>query len=152
MSEESDLLRSEILAHRNCGRLTYVVESRRFEIDNPKVEPLPIIDKFVGRNGYEGLGQGWHEVNQRQARLILQQILHKDLAYQGKIMGAGTAEEFAHRFLSQFGEKSRYFTNNDFADEGPFRQWTPLTKATFDAGVVCLGSKLIGMIWVEDED
>lgn len=30
--------------------------------------------------------------------------------------------------------------------------WTPISQATFDAGVVVVDKKNIGMIWVEDED
>ncbi|MCY8452028.1 hypothetical protein MOC98_03925 [Bacillus spizizenii] len=30
--------------------------------------------------------------------------------------------------------------------------WSPISQATFDAGLVVIDKKKIGMIWAEDED
>ncbi|WP_254610248.1 hypothetical protein [Bacillus tequilensis] len=48
-----------------------------------------------------------------------------------------------------------YYTNADVdVQSGDVRlsSWSPITQATFDAGLVVIDKKKIGMFWVEDED
>ena len=52
------------------------------------------------------------------------------------------AEQLTDRFFGLFGDGLRFFTNN----------WCPATDATFDEGILVLGAKSCGCLWVEDED
>jgi hypothetical protein len=65
----------------------------------------------------------------------------------------------ADRFLASFGTDGvHYFTNADFgarADPAFTLSsfgWNPVTAATFDTGVLVVGPRRCGCLWVEDED
>ncbi len=72
-----------------------------------------------------------------------------------ELMSAARAAELA----DQFGTGGvRFFTNGTF-HEPPEAQrirsgasWTPVTPATFDTGVLVMGPRCSGCLWVEDED
>ena len=102
----------------------------------------------------------YRTINKIEAVEILTRILHEDMAYESEIMPMKSARNLAAEFLRQFQEgQSRFYTNIDFGTEkqtgpnswaGP--QWNPVTDATFDAGVIAIGSKRAACLWVEDED
>lgn len=84
----------------------------------------------------------YREIDEVEARSSAISILFRDLAYNTEVMPLPQAERLADSFLAQFGSDGKYFTNN----------WTPATEATFDAGILVIGQKLCGCLWVEDED
>lgn len=100
------------------------------------------------------------EIDKLAARDVIRLVLHKDLAYGSVVMPEDRAAELTDRFLEQFCSDTRYFTNGtwhippevrtDGVSCGP--SWTPATLATFDAGVLAVGLKRSGCLWVEDED
>ena len=45
-----------------------------------------------------------------------------------------------------------YFSNGDFFEGSSSHSWNPATQATFDTGVLIVGSERAGCLWVEDED
>jgi hypothetical protein len=84
----------------------------------------------------------YREIDKASARLTVQRLLHRDLAYSAEIMPERQAEQLAEEFFAQFGSGARFFTNNG----------CPVTAATFDEGVLVLESHRSGCLWVEDED
>ena len=152
MDDEIESLKAEIISKRRVGEVVFIIQDRRFNITNQEIDPVPILDKFLQRTGFLPLGKAWFEIQKSSATSHLENILHRDLAYNGKIMGKGMAEEFAQRFLSLFSQKARYFTNGNFGGHSHLGTWTPITSATFDTGVVCLDAERIGSLWILDED
>jgi hypothetical protein len=78
-------------------------------------------------------------------------ILYEDLAYHVELMPHTDAQLLAGAFVAQFEAPARYFTNGEFVN-GTLSQFTPMTEATFNTGIVVLGLSSAGILWVEDED
>lgn len=70
--------------------------------------------------------------------------------YQSKAMTSERAKNLAEQFLALF-EDARFFTNGIFNENGS-HEFNSITDATLDAGVICVNSTNIGILWVEDED
>lgn len=97
------------------------------------------------------------EIDAELARANLVHILHSDLAYDSQIMSLERAEELASQFIQEFGRPPcRFFTNGRFEQDaggGLFlRTFHPATEATFETGVLVLGSAESACVWVADED
>jgi hypothetical protein len=94
------------------------------------------------------------EVKRSEARRIIALMLGADMAYRVGLMPAEEAEEMAESFLENFpSEHSRFITNiqvleDDLSNIGS----SPMTRSTFDAGVLCVAEPVAGCIWFEDED
>jgi hypothetical protein len=73
-------------------------------------------------------------------------------------MSEAAATALAAEFLSRFGETARFYTNGTFPphDErrpaGWMGSWDPITRATFDTGVIAVDDVTVGLLWFEDED
>jgi hypothetical protein len=88
-------------------------------------------------------------IEKQEADAIAIQLLHVDLAYGTTIMSLGRARELWQRFLTLFDRQlASYATNTNSV----LTSWMPATKATFDMGVLVLGTTRIGCLWIEDED
>jgi hypothetical protein len=64
------------------------------------------------------------------------------------------AGKLAGAFLDEFaGCASRFYTNGNFhlPPDAPI-EWSAVTGATFDTGVLIVGETRAGCLWVEDED
>jgi hypothetical protein len=94
----------------------------------------------------------YQEIDEFTARRLIFLILHRDLAYNSEVMPESRATELADRFLGQFSVGARFFTNGTFYERQRHTTWNPVTEATFDTGVLILGPKCSGCLWVEDED
>jgi hypothetical protein len=102
----------------------------------------------------------YKEIDEAAARRLVCRVLHRDMAYNAEVMPEPRAAALADAFLAQFGPGTRYFSNGlwhlprviraDGVVSGP--SWDPVTPATFDAGVLAIGHKISGCLWVEDED
>jgi hypothetical protein len=68
-------------------------------------------------------------------------------------MSLSEAKQLLLRFFSFFAADCQFFTNASFNnDYSRIKSWNPITKATFDTGVVIVNTHRIGILWVEDED
>lgn len=144
-----------IARQRKYGHPTCAVHDRTAAGDPRSY--LAVIDEFISTFGFTGLGEGWIEVNIQAAKTLVREILFKDLAYSVAMMSEDEAAQLTERFFALFDASVRCFTNGNLViqDADPTevpRSWNPISEATFDAGVVCLGSSRIGILWVEDED
>jgi hypothetical protein len=158
MEAEIARLREQVIAERNWGIVTVEVTKRPAE---DKCNIAALIDVWVARHGFQGIGDSWLEVRHEEALSLLEYVLSRDLAYDDStIIPAERARSLATRFLELLSPSARYFTNgafhlppqrlNEHVVQGP--SWTPLTQATFDTGVIALDQQHIGIIWVQDED
>jgi hypothetical protein len=101
----------------------------------------------------------YREIDEPSARKLATLILHRDLAYGCPLMPLDKAARLATEFLDQFGGSASYFTNGTFHESRRLSStvseggsWHPVTEATIDTGVLILGPKKSGCLWVEDED
>lgn len=139
----------EILAVRDCGVVHCGVSS------HPSLSLAELATEF----GLATDLASYKEIDAESARWLAELVLNQDMAYNSEIIPAVRAAELAGRFLAQFGtEGVRYYTNGTF-HEGRGQKltwsgasWDPVTAATFDTGVLILGSRCSGCLWVEDED
>src|SRR5262245_48376011 len=121
-----------------------ILAARRFGVVHCGVSSLsaPTIAELAQEFGLRNDAGCYREIDEASARLSVRRLLHRDLAYSAEIMPERQAEQLTERFFAQFGSGARFFTNN----------WCPATNATFDEGVLVMGSHRSGCLWVEDED
>lgn len=136
-----------ILEERKAGHL----KCRVIERPAKSGSETQILDDFVAKFGFVGLGDEWKPIHRDNAQLIAQIVLQRDLAYGFALMSEERARELATQFLELFAAEARYFTNGEF-DKTGLRMWSGLTKATFDSGIIGLDSRHLGILWVQDED
>lgn len=97
-------------------------------------------------------------ISRETARLIVERAFTRDLAYGVRLMQPKAAADVAaHLLASHSNPKSGYYTNldpDDFLNADDLSSWTctPLTEATFDAGVIIQTDSSYTCVWVEDED
>jgi hypothetical protein len=91
----------------------------------------------------------YREIERAEADAIAAHILQADLAYGSCVMSGSRAANLWRRFVALFeGQDVRFATN-----AGSFPgSWNPATSATFDLGVLVIGTSKAGCLWVEDED
>jgi hypothetical protein len=136
---------------RDCG-VVHCGVLERADASLPEVVEAAGLSPEVGR---------LRAIDEPSAQRLIARLLHRDLAYDYEMMPVEDAVAMTERFLEPFrGESPRYFSNGDFHTQ-PVRQdpesnasaaWNPMTTATFDTGVIVLGSARSGYLWVEDED
>ena len=90
-------------------------------------------------------------------RAILVGILHRDLAYGNRLLSLARAEELAGQVMQRFtGPSVRFLTNGQFKQGTAaglvLSHWDPATDATFDTGVLMLGTTESGCVWVVEEE
>jgi hypothetical protein len=137
---DASILRDSILRERDCGIVTMDVRA---------IGALSI-DTYVTTFGFTPLADGWRSLDRKNALRILQRVLERDLAYDTPLMEVARARLLAESFLSLFSASARYFTNGSLEPDGS--GWDPITKSTFDHGVIAHDDHSIGIIWVQDED
>jgi hypothetical protein len=140
--EDVIALARDLLTSREAGN----VMLRWSEVGRP-LPPRDAADDLVRRPGYAPLGDSWVEVPRTRAREILAKNLSTEAAYDTPQMSLLAAEALADRFLDLVGSNAVYFTNHQ-----SYGGCMPLTRATFDSGVVAVAPDRVGMVWTEDED
>ena len=125
----------------------------------PGLDARDVADTVAGSVRYKAIGQRWVPLRADEAARVLCLVLTQDLAYGATLMAASVAERLAADFIAHVGCEASFFTNGSWAEaptvsggivRGP--SWQPITAATFDAGVVGVGSEHAAILWVEDED
>ncbi len=133
---------------RDCGRVTCAIFHREQVL--PRNERL----NFLGLRNLPD--HQWIEVSHDEAKDLLIEFLTHDLAYRYEIMPATDAAELIDAYLKNFENNTRMLTNttmfNRDSDPAGSYQLTPLTDATFDAGILFEDGGVVGILWVEDED
>jgi hypothetical protein len=140
----------DIVAARNCGVVRCGLSS----------QPGPTVSELAREFGLRDDAACYRQTDEPTARRVVHGILHKDMAYNSEIMSEARASELTALFFEQFGDGAKLFTNGTFHEErrqlsptvwsGP--SWDPVTEATFDTGVLIIGPRISGCLWIEDED
>lgn len=136
-------------AKRDAGYITCEIGCRKHS------STLHDVNHFVKCYGYHELGDQWNAVDEQTARHLMTYILSKDLAYEFTLSSKSIASELCDYFFDYFADVPTYYINADVVVHSGYVElssWTPISQATFDAGLVVADKKKIGMIWVEDED
>lgn len=90
-----------------------------------------------------------------KAEGILATLLWKDMAYSAEIISLEYAQQLARHFVMTQKAGTKFFSNADWQaslDHSNGFGWTPFTDATYDGGVIAVGSNYASCIWFEDED
>jgi hypothetical protein len=107
----------------------------------------PSVDQLAEEFGLETVPS--IEIEAEEAHSIMQFVLQRSLAYNSRLMAPERAAELATLFLAQFrSEGTQYYTNGGFMRG----KWMPATLSTFDTGVLVVGPRCSGCLWVEEED
>jgi hypothetical protein len=107
--------------------------------------------------GLKGDASLYHQVDAEMARAILIGILHRDLANGDRLLSLSRAEDLAGQVMQRFtGAGIRFLTNGQFKHGAAaglvLSHWDPATDATFDTGVLMLGTAESACVWVAEED
>jgi hypothetical protein len=118
---------------------------------NSQLSDVEPIDEYVSSLGFNKIGSSWIAINVTQAKLVLEAVLHKDLAYTScEQMTIDAAKKVASDFIACFCADAKFFTNGRWHEKNA--SWMAVTESTFDGGVVAFDEHLLGIIWVEAED
>jgi hypothetical protein len=148
--------RLRVKAAREYGVVHCEFRNRRDVSDSD--DPRVVADAFVHSLGFRPLGKDWRALPRGNATDVLERILSQDLAYGGQTMTETAAKELSLEFTNFFPGDEPFYTNGvfppreEYEDGGWAGSWDPITKATFDTGVIAIGSDLVGLLWIEDED
>jgi hypothetical protein len=93
---------------------------------------------------------GMVRLNKADAAHVLAVAGATSLAHEACSPRKGQVEE-AKRALDDFAPDAAFFSNGEWK-EGPSRSWYPLTRATFDCGVIGFDRDHAFIFWVEEED
>jgi hypothetical protein len=158
--------RARVQKVRACG-VVHLAEGTRADLGRALAgeiaiqgDPRSVADALARGLDFHALGRRWRELARPDAHAVLAAVLTRDLAYDRELMDESKARALADEFLRQFGPNARFFTNREFrrqaADASEWVQrtaeWDPVTRATFDTGVVVVDVDRAGLLWFEDED
>jgi hypothetical protein len=126
--------------------------------DAPSVRQEQIAAEIASKLGYPTsdfpIGEILLEVSLEEAARVMAYIANGSLAYGWRQPGRPSVIKDAIAALREMKPGARFFTNGDWGDpriESP-KGWTPLSKATFDAGVLGFDGETAFIVWTEDED
>ena len=137
---------NRIIKDRNNGRISV----RTISNSNYKLAGLLDDLHFEPKSNY------LKECDIFYAQEVLKTILWKDLAYSFEQISESDAKKRANFLVSLFSDElTLFYTNGDWKNYHTNKSntgWSPLTKSTFDAGVLFVNELVCTSIWVEDED
>jgi hypothetical protein len=146
-----------IRARRNAGRVSCALLKHTND-----ASATALADRAVQQVGLRALGEGWLEISESDAEAIATGVLHRDLAHGAEMMPLPAAAELAGELLALVTPPVRCFTNGEWAEAfgddaaslEPLESvgFDPISDATLDAGIVCVGEGVTVLLWVEDED
>lgn len=147
-------LESEVRSKRQIGVVTMLTAPRP-----PGLPARDVADLLAASARYRALGERGVSLPQDKAARLVQDVLARDLAYDGQVMRSADAAHLAAGFIAHVGDDAEFFTNGSWCEAAVVTptvtrgaSWDPLSGATFDAGVVGVGDDRAAMLWVEDED
>jgi hypothetical protein len=91
-------------------------------------------------------------IDTRTARRVLAHTLAFALASDERLLEADTAARLADSVIDAFPDAARWWTNGTLGLPGPRSQWTPLTTAAYDTGVIGVSAERVLVVWFMDED
>jgi hypothetical protein len=149
-------LHQTLNAIRDCGQVTFLVNDY---CEETFADLLQAADFIAQQAGFSHLIQ-WRPINDHHARLLVLNVLHKDMAYQTVLMNIEKAQELTDKVFAAFGDSAALFTNGIFHEVKhlnglhafQMKDWMPLTHSRFDTGIVAVLPQRVGIFWVQDND
>jgi hypothetical protein len=141
--------RDVLFTKRDAGKVTCSIIGRN------QCSSLEDMNHFVQQLGFQGIDNSWDSVDEQMARRIITYVLSMDLAYDSDLDSTPIAGELCDYFISLFSFQAEYYTNAHFdEDSGHFRleEWSSISSATFDTGIIVVDQDKMGILWAEDED
>jgi len=142
-------IKEKILHLRDSGKVYCDIIAR----NNQDIKKSLI--EFCEKIGFS-TNENLREIDKVIAIKIMRLILMKNLVYDSQIMTNEQANNLANDFCFLFEDNTKFFTNGNFEEKisGEFflKSWKPMTKYMCDTGVFSINKKLVGCLWVEDED
>lgn len=126
--------------------------------DVPSVRQGQIAAEVASKLGYPTsdfpIGEILQEVSLEEAAKVMAYIANGSLAYASRQSGRPSVITSAIAALHEMKTGARFFTNGDWGNPRfeNSKGWTPLSTATFDAGVLGFDSEMAFIVWTEDED
>lgn len=151
-------LAARIRSLRGCGRVTLRAIER-----GAGSTAIQVADALGHASGLKAIGQSWRAIDRDDAAIVLARCLRFDLAYHAPLMATNEADALVQAILAFPGDAREFLTNGSWAKPSTYRRggesgivvgpsWTPLSTATFDAGVVAVSDERAVICWIEDED
>jgi hypothetical protein len=144
----------EILRLRDTGLTTCAVADLREGEAGPSA-----VDRIVLAHGFRAITTEWQEISAADAQAIMTTLLHRDLAYDEEIMPLAIASDLATQVLVLAPEPQSFFTNGDWSmnldgkgSPASLAAFDPISDATVDSGIVCVGDGRAALFWVQDEE
>jgi hypothetical protein len=114
-------------------------------------------DRIAAANGFATLGPQWRTVDRATASALLERLLTRDLCYKLPLRSATAAAALVEQWLGFTCEPRVFLTNDTTADwaaglDGEARSFQPISRSTFDTGVIATGPGAATMVWVEEDD
>ena len=110
------------------------------------------LEAAISRMGFDVRPSELTAIGAVEAEAALSKLFSRDLAYEGNVMDAAVARQYASDFIAEYsGAESKIFTNAHWVDD-KLAGWNPVTKATFDVLVVIMNTDFAVSVLVEDED
>ena len=91
----------------------------------------------------------YRSVGSTEANAIASRVLQIGMAHGSEIMSASRAADLWQQFRALFDGQELEFASNTGTLPN---SWNPATPATFDTGVLVMGTTKAGCFWVEEED
>ena len=85
------------------------------------------------------------------AQRVVAHTLQFDLASDERLLEADAAARLAASVIEAFPD-ARWWTNGTLGLPGRRSQWTPLTTAGYDTGVIGVSAERVLIVWFIDED
>lgn len=117
---------------------------------------LSLIDRICESENLKALGKGWTQLTLQQAEELLTKALTFDLAYSSYVKAPpDKVDFFKSEILKDFDDEIIYCYTNWFGspwDKEKGGSWNPLTKNTFDMGIVFLTKTKLMFAYFIGED
>lgn len=159
MTDEDLLLKLSSL--RSLGKITVHFESHNFPLVTEDANLTQVIDGYVASLGFHSINDKWIKISLSDAYNILPYLVTHSIAYGVELRFSKELREIVQEFMSLFSTDYRYFTNGNWHEVINMENnasvvinpsWTPLSESVFDSGLVWINNKLVGIIWIEEND
>lgn len=146
-----------VLQERRAWRIRCAIASNDYRADllashRHRPDLVAVLEAF----GLVGEMETLLDIAPDVAAAVLEALLCQSLLSLGEpggMMPRVRAEALAAQFLGTFPRKdTRYFTNALWHAQRDAFTWSPFTDAVADGGLLAISARLLGCVWIEEND
>lgn len=93
-----------------------------------------------------------YPISRENAAVAIAHLVAYDQAYELPTGAFAIADDCGAQFVGLFPSEARFFTNSPNPSDSSAHSWNPITRSTFDCGVIAISPTRVGVVWFEDED